>query len=246
MQQMMQDILSEMPASSKHVDRVPALDLPKGPLSTNDQWRSLMWSIDTAQAHGSNALLGLTQALARIIQAEILRGLLFDARSSTRPPSSPDDLLWNSSKPVTADGRSMDDLLSREMGSASLSLAHSAVMPSPWERWRLASAFQNLGPTGKHGVWRQTDNTHAVVWQPWPLAWISNGNHTAMAAIVTHGGVLEVSETLNARDLLQSVYSDGENWIRVADGKRFERVRSLEMAGIFEIGRRLISAPAQV
>lgn len=117
------------------------------------------------------------------------------------------------------------------------------VVAGQWERWRLARALQNLGPNGKHGNWRQTKNTNAVVWQPWPLAWIDNGNHTAMAAILEK---LQVSESLNTTELLMAVYSDGENWIRVDNGEIIEPVRSLAMAGIFEIGRRVVDAPNRV
>ncbi len=63
-----------------------------------------------------------------------------------------------------------------------------------------------------------------------------------MAAIVTHGGTVQVSESLNAKDLLLAVYSDGENWVRIDNGEIIEPVRSLAMAGIFEIGRRLVGA----
>ncbi|WP_366090801.1 DUF6710 family protein [uncultured Dechloromonas sp.] len=148
----------------------------------------MLWNIDTAESHGSKALAGLTQALARIVQAEILQGLLFDAREHRAPANCPETLLWDTTIPLRADGSTMKDLLSHESGEISLDLAHSAIIPQPWERWRLARALQNLGPTGKHGNWRQTHNTHAVVWQPWPIAWIDNGNHSAMAAILTHGG----------------------------------------------------------
>lgn len=234
------------PEDTKQGKRIPVPKFPNGKLSTKDKWISLLWNIDTAESHGSNAMAGLTQSLARIIQAEILQGLLFDAREHRAPASCPETLLWDTTIPLRADGSSMDDLLRHESGEISLNLAHSAIIPQPWERWRLARALQNLGPNGKHGNWRQTTNTHAVVWQPWPLAWIDNGNHSAMAAILTHGGTLEVSESLNAKDLLVSVYTDGENWIRVDNGEPIEPVQSLAMAGIFEIGRRLVGAPKLV
>mgnify|MGYP000104759975 FL=1 len=232
-----------LPEVPKQAEHIPAPKIrKKKKLNTNDKWRSLLWSIDTAEAHGSKAVEGLMQALARIVQAEILQGLLFDARPHRTAPDCPESLLWDSSTPVREDGSTMKHLLRHESGEVSLDLAYSAVIPQPWERWRLARAFQNLGPTGKHGNWRQTDNTHAVVWLPWPLAWIDNGNHTAMAAIVTHGGTVQVSESLNAKDLLLAVYSDGENWVRIDNGEIIEPVRSLAMAGIFEIGRRLVGA----
>lgn len=244
---LMDKFSKELPEIPKQAERIPAPKIrKKKKLNTNDKWRSLLWSIDTAESHGSKAVAGLTQALARIVQTEILQGLLFDAREHRTAPDSPESLLWDFSTPIREDRSTMMDLLRHETGDVSLDLAHSAVIPQPWERWRLARAFQNLGPSGIHGVWRQDDNTHAVVWQPWPIAWIDNGNHSAMAAIVTHGGTLEVSESLDAKDLLLSVYTDGKDWIRVDNGQLIEPVRSLAMAGIFEIGRRLVGAPRLV
>lgn len=244
---LMKEAIEEVSGDTKPAEHIPAPKIrKKKKLNTDDKWRSLVWSIDTAESHGQNALSGLTQALARIIQAEILQVLLFDARPNRTAHDSPETLLWDATIPIRADGSTMEDLLSRESCEISLNLAHSAIIPQPWERWRLARALQNLGPTGKDGNWRQTDNTHAVVWQPWPVAWIDNGNHSAMAAIVTHGGTLEVSESLNAKDLLLSVYTDGKYWIRVDNGEAIEPVRSLAMAGIFEIGRRLVGAPKLV
>lgn len=244
---LMDRLSKSLPEKPKQANRIHAPKIrKKKKLNTNDKWRSLLWSIDTAEAHGSQAVAGLTQALVRIVQAEILQGLLFDAREHRTAPDNPESLLWDLSTPIREDGSTMRDLLTHEPGEISLDLAHSAIIPQPWERWRLARSFQNLGPNGINGVWRQTDNTHAVVWQPWPIAWVDNGNHSAMAALVTHGGTLKVSESLNAKDLLLAVYSNGENWIRVDNGEIIEPVRSLAMAGLFEIGRRLVSAPKLV
>lgn len=243
---LLDEVLKDMPEAPKQPEHIPAPDLPDGNLSPKNKWRSLLWSIDTAESHGPNAVAGLTQVLARIIQAEILQKLIFDARPHRTAPDCPETLLWDLSTPIREDGSKMMDLLRRESGEVSLDLAHSAIIPQPWHRWKLARALQNLGPTGKDGNWRQIDNTHAVVWQPWPIAWIDNGNHSAMAAILTHGGKLQVSESLNAKELLVAVYSDGENWIRVDNGETIEPVSSLAMAGIFEIGRRLVGAPKLV
>jgi hypothetical protein len=244
---LLEEITKDRPEIPKQVESIPPPKLPTGELSTGDQWRSLLWSIDTAESLGSNALSGLTQALARIVQAEILQGLLFDARENQREPNNcPESLLWDPTVSIRSDGSTMNDLLSRETGQMSLDLAHSAVIPETRLTGRLARAFQNLGPTGKDGVWHQTSNTHVVAWKPWPLAWISNGNHTAMAAIVTHGGTLKASEIYDAMDLLLCIYTDGENWIRVDNRESIEPVRSMAMAGIFEIGRRLVGAPKLV
>lgn len=223
--------------------RIPLPKLPNGKLSVQDQWVSLIWNIDTAEAHGKRALNGLTLALTRIIQADILGSLLLDVRVPKLPLYTLDDLLWESKLPVRADGSTMSDLLRRRKRISSQELMHTAVIPKPWEPWRLSRSLENLGPGGSWKEWRQTDNFYAVGWTPWPLVWVSNGNHSTMAAMLTHGGQFKVSECLDAKELLFSVYCDGKNWLRADDDKVIAPVNSLPMAGIFEIGRRLVKAP---
>ena len=242
------DILKTFPDTQskprvEHVPPLPPPKLPLGKLSKKKQWESLIWNIDTAEAHGPQALNGLTLALARIIQANILGGLLLDARPGRTAPDSPDTLLWDASLKIKADGSTMKDLLRPSQKNAPLPMAHTAVIPQPWERWRLSRALQNLGQDGGWGKWRQTENTYSIGWRPWPVVWISNGNHTAMASILTHGGELEVSDWLDAEELLLSVTCNGTNWLRTDDGQTIAPVESLPMAGIFEIGRRLVKTP---
>lgn len=224
--------------------RIPLPELPSDErLSDQERWASLMWNIETAEAHGIRALRGLTLALTRMIQADILEGLLLDARHGARALNSPDELLWDSSLPVCADGSTMHDLLRPRRKIPPQELTQTAVIPQPWERWRMSRALQQLGPGGEWGVWRQTANIHAVGWTPWPLVWIDNGNHSTMAAMLTHGGKLMVSECLDAKALLLSVYCDGADWLSADEGRIIAPARSLPMAGIFEIGRRLVRAP---
>lgn len=223
--------------------RIPQPILPKGKLSDQDQWASLVWNIDTAEANGKRALHGLTLALTRIIQADILESLLLDVRQPNQALDTPNELLWDRKLPVRKDGSTMRDLLRPRRRTSSQELMHTAVIPKPWEPWRLSRSLENLGPGGKWKEWRQTDNFHAVGWTPWPLVWVDNGNHSTMAAILTHGGKFIVSECFDAKELLFSVYCDGKNWLRTDNDKVIAAVNSLPMAGIFEIGRRLVKAP---
>lgn len=225
------------------VTRIPLPKLLKGKLSVQDQWTSLIWNIDTAQAHGKRALNGLTLALTRIIQADILGSLLLDVRQPNQALDTPNELLWDRKLPVREDGSTMRDLLRPRRRTSSQELMHTAVIPKPWEPWRLSRSLENLGPGGNWKEWSQTDNFHAVGWTPWPLVWVDNGNHSTMAAMLTHGGRFTVSECYDAKELLFNVYSDGTNWLRFDDDKVIAPVNSLPMAGIFEIGRRLVKAP---
>lgn len=241
----MQAIIDALPKTRSKVKstRIPLPTLQSGKLSAQDQWKSLIWNIDTAEAHGKRALNGLTLALTRIIQADILQSLLFDVRVPNQAKDTPSDLLWGEHIPIRADGSKMMDLLRRRRRFPARELEHTAIIPRPWEPWRLSRCLEHLGPGGEWNEWRQTKNLCAIGWTPWPLVWVSNGNHSTMAAMLTHGGRFTVSECLDARELLLNVYSDGKSWLRTDDDGLIAPVNSLPMAGIFEIGRRLVKAP---
>lgn len=216
--------------------------ISKGKLTVEKQWASLTWNIDTAEAHGSRALIGLTLALTRIIQADMLNKLLFDVRIGSAEHFSVDDLLWSVDLPIRDDGATIKSMLRKRRNISFIELSHSAVLPQPWKQWRLARSLQKLGKGAEWGEWKQSSNIHAVAWTPWPIVWVDNGNHSTMAAILTHGGQLKASETFDAKELLLSVYTDGINWLRVDNNQAIATVESIAMAAIFEIGRRLIKA----
>jgi len=215
-----------------------------GKLSNKEHWASLMWSINTAEAHGKNALEGLVLALTKIIQAECLGSLLLDGRMGKTGNYSISDLLWDVNLPIRNDGANMMSLLSACSAPPSISLAYGAVIPQAWEPRRMLRALENLGTGGKFGTWKNTPNLNAIAWMPWPLVWVDNGNHSTMAGILTYDGQLDPTKTFDARELLISVYTDGVNWLRVDNDAVIAEVNSLPMAGIFEIGRRLIKTAA--
>jgi hypothetical protein len=242
---LLKEAIKDIPTSNHKTKntRFPIPKLPEGELTVTDKWTSLLWNIKTAEAHGKKALEGLTIALARIIQADILENILFDVRIGSRANDSIETLLWDTKKPIRADGASINSLLRKRRRIAPIELAHTPVIPQPWERWRLARSLQNLGQGAAWGTWKQSYNIYATAWTPWPIVWVDNGNHSTMAAILTHGGELKASESFDAKELLLSVYTDGENWLRVDNDQVIAPVTSLPMAAIFEIGRRLIKAP---
>jgi len=207
-------------------------------LTKDEEWLSLLWMIDTAEAHGKLALHGLTIALARLIQAESLRVLFFDARPHRSPDNDVNDLLWDRNSPISSDGRKIDDLLVRRRGR-NIELGSAAVIVGVWERWRLARALQNLGPSGEWGSWRQDDNHRAVAWYPWPLIWVDNGNHSTTAALLRGGGAMTCEASFDAAPLLRLVSTDGKMWFG-ENRRALGPVRSVPLAGIFEIGRRLL------
>jgi len=241
LQEILKSIRGKHPGRPKPTIRVPIPELPTSrPLTAKEGWKSLCWIVDVATSEGSEALRGLTLGLTRIIQAEILKGLFFDARPGRNVPSSIEDLLWDPSLPFASDGRNLRGLLRRRRTSTAVSIQSSAVIASPWNVQRLVISMQNLGPGLSWKAWRNSDNTHSVAWLPWPLIWVDNGNHTMTTAMLRHGGTLQCSETLDASPLLRAVRTDGENWIRVSDGQPFAEVRSVPMAALLTVGQRLL------
>lgn len=222
-------------------ERIPPPRLPaRGSLTRTQQWRSLLWMIDTAQAHGTNALRGLTIALARMIQADAFRALFFDARPHRSPDGSIDDLLWDRDRPVTRSGSRLEDLLTRRRIRDRIELEATATIAGIWEPWRLARALEHLGSSGSWGSWRQDSNHHAVCWHPWPLVWIDNGNHSATTATLKGGGTLTCEQSFDATPLLRAVTTNGRQWFG-EDRRVLGSVNSLPMAGVIEVGRRLIA-----
>jgi hypothetical protein len=227
---------------TRQPQRVPYPEFPKRQrLNATQRWQSLLWSIDTAEEHGKHALRGLTVALSRIILGQALDTLLLDAREFHKPALDPAALLWDEDLPLTASGQTMRDLTTRLPRSLSVDLNDAAVFPSPWERWRLHGALHNLGTGRAWGSWRQDRNDFGIAWKPWPLVWVSNGNHSTMAAVVRGGGRFKCHEALDFTPVLSAVRTDGISWYRVDNGEELGPVRSMPMAGIFEVGQRLSS-----
>lgn len=230
-----------LPKTGKAVkNRVPPPELRRqGKLSQKDQWRSLLWMIDTAQVHGPNALRTLSVALARIIQVDAFKSLFFDARPHHSSDGSVDDLLWGEETAITKDGRRLGDLLIRRRGRDEINLGRAVVIAKIWEPWRLARAFQCLGRGSTWGPWKQNHNHRAFSWHPWPLVWVYNGNHSSTAANLKGGGILRCEASYDAAPLLALVRTDGVRWFG-ENGMVLGSVHSLPMAGIMEIGRRLL------
>lgn len=226
--------------------RVPYPSLPsKGRLTRAQTWESILWSIDQAEASGKHALRGLAIALSQVIRAQALETLIMDAREYHKPKWGGDDLLWDESLPVNAAGDTRISLLKKAPRTLSAHLNDAIVFPEPWERWRLIRALHNLGEKRPWGPWRQDPNHYGIAWKPWPIVWVVNGNHSTMAALVRGGGKFKCYAAYDFAPVLQAVETDGVNWLRTDTGAILEPVRSLPMAGIFEVGKRLLYPPGQ-
>ena len=244
-------MLAELEALVKSVDGqatrrrlprpIPVPVLGRGRrLGIADQWASLLWSIDTAQEYGKGALRGVALSLARMIQAQTLESLLLDVRRPVRNGMSVDQLLWADDLVLDKNGGTLKTLPRKMRRSGERLMSESLVFPDPWERTRFIKAVGNIGEGLAHGNWRQDANHFGVEWRPWPIFWISNGNHSTMAGLVRSGANFRPYETYDLSPVLRAVKTDGVRWYRSDTNQSFEVVLSMPMAGIFVIGQRLI------
>jgi hypothetical protein len=163
-----------------------------------------------------------------------------DAREFHKPAWDADDLLWDESLPLNVAGDTRASLLVKARRTVSVDLNDAIVFPAPWERWRLFRALQNLGLKRQWGPWSQDSNHFGIAWKPWPIVWVTNGNHSTMAALVRGGGKLKCHATYDFSPVIRAVGTDGVHWFCRDTGAILGPVRSLPMAGIFEIGGRLL------
>jgi|GEM_PF-2786204 len=226
----------------RHAGHVPVPELPpRGPLSSADQWRSIIWSIDSAELHGEASLKGLALAFGKIIQADYLKTLMMDARVRVEPHSDVSVMLWEEDLPLTEKSETLRDLLSVRAGCSPLALSQTIVLSAPWVRYRLFRALENLGKN----PFRQDSNHQATVWLPWPIVWVSNGYHSISVGAMYGSAILDGLDQYDASSLLMAVRPDGKDWLRTHDNSVIAPIHSLAMAAIFEIGRRLLDIHAQ-
>ena len=238
--------LEDSSGSTPRPERVPYPRLPpvaKAPVAR--KWKSLLWSIECAKQHGHDGLRGLAIALSKMIIAEGLEQLVFEAREHSPSGLEAKSLLWASDIPLNDAGDTLQSLLVSKKKRVKVDMNDAIVIPDPWERWRLFGALANLGEDRQWGPWRQDKRNHyGEAWLPWPIVWVSNGNHSTMAGLVRGGGKFKCHDTLDFSPVLKAVTTDGQWWYRTDTGQPFAQVRSLAMAGIFDIGQCLCFAKA--
>lgn len=221
--------------STTVIERIPKPDIAvSGKLGRDDQWKVISWIIDTAEKAGEGALHGLALSFGKIIQGDALRNLLCDSRSPEFERTEA-NLLWDTQLKIASE-KNMLELMSPSITKKTITFSEAVVLANPWEPWRLCRALENLADK----TWIQDENHQATLWTPWPILWISNGNHSVTVGTIYGKGTMTVA-CYDATPLLNSVKTDGKDWIRIEDESAIEPVRSVEMAAIFEIGRRLVS-----
>lgn len=204
------------------------------------KWKSLLWSVECAEQHGEDGLRGLAIALSKMLVADALQALVLEAKEHSACGLDTDALLWDRNVILNVNGDTLTTLMLPKKRRVKVDMNDAIVLPATWERWRFFGALAKIGEGRPWGAWKHDKSNHfAQAWLPWPIVWVKNGNHSAMAGLVRGGGVLTCEEAFDFSPVFGAVTTDGRRWYRADTQKSFANVRSLPMAGIFVVGQRL-------
>lgn len=146
-------------------------------------------------------------------------------------------LFFNSSKPLTQDGKYIYDIIANLNENRTIDLSKDIIFPWPWNVDRLVNCIANIGEDRWGGRWRQDGNHSVFIWLPLGIAWVAGGNHSITAGILKGEGTITTGKIYDISPLYDHVYCDGLYYRRTFDKSIISKVTKPEFAAIFEIGR---------
>jgi len=137
-------------------------------------------------------------------------------------------------------------------GPLMVSLAKDIVLPWPWNHARYVSALAMTGASKQpaipdefprtrwRGAWKYDPMNHSVeVWLPWRIAFVSGGNHSIAAGILSAEGELPADQVYDMSFLFSEMRTNGVDYHCLRTGALLGSAPNPRIAAVFEIGRLL-------
>lgn len=118
-------------------------------------------------------------------------------------------------------------------------LNKDVVVSSPWTNGRLINTISNIG-IDMNNPWKPDSNHYMQTLLPFNISWFRNGYHSGTVGILKQEGVCPANEVFDASKIYNLIHTDGYKFFYTETGKEFSRVRHIEYAAIFELGRLLV------
>jgi hypothetical protein len=208
-----------------------------GRRAQREEFASIMEIARIIARKDPEALPALIKMIGRPAQARVMTKVLRHDQDAEDCEYEERNALFDTTAPITPDGRSLEDLKREVPAPRPLKLGVDLVFPWPWHQGRVIDSLCELRPGGRGGEWRQDRNHAVILWLPLGVGWVFGGNHSITAGIIHARGEVTPEETYDVSRVYKHVVCDGVEYKRVHDGKRIGPVPDLEMAAIFEIGR---------
>lgn len=157
--------------------------------------------------------------------------------------TSPNDKLFISPRALLTDDKwfeeIMEDTRIEKTSAKKINLVNDLILPWPWKVSRLLGAIENIGKYNLWGEWRQDNNHRIEVWLPIGVCFVRSGNHSIATGILQGKGVITKYSTMDLSPIYSLIYTDGICYYRKIDNSFIGKVKNIEFAAIFEIGRKL-------
>lgn len=119
----------------------------------------------------------------------------------------------------------------------SIELKKEVVLPWPWDRRRLLSSMCNFGTELLCGEWKEDKLNHYIeLWLPLGICWVKGGNHSITTGILQGEGYI-TPKVYDISRYYEKVICDGSYYRLKQDNIKLSKVKNIEFATIFEIGR---------
>lgn len=194
-------------------------------------------------------LYDLVRAIMRPVQSDHLLSVAELGRKSTRSVDSMalfgaavTRAIWSQRRAQCEDRQLQEPLV--------VSLAKDIVLPWPWNHARYVAALAMTGASKRpaipddfprarwRGPWKYDPMNHSVeVWLPWRIAFVSGGNHSIAAGILSAEGELPADQVYDMSFLFGEMRTNGIEYHCMKTGALLGPAPDPRIAAVFEIGR---------
>jgi hypothetical protein len=204
-------------------------------------------------------LPGLARALLRPLQSEYLVGVA-ELGQDAYPTIDSHNFFGGALRPYFYEqGHHRARKLESE--PYKLLLGRDTVLPWPWSECRYESALATIGSEKEipgcddyfqpfQGPWVQDANHVVELWLPWGIGFVSGGNHSIAAGILSGEGEIKPSSVYDMSYLFEEIRYDGRGFVDIRSGKQLGPAKSWRIGAAFEVGRMMVEhgirAPAAI
>ena len=192
----------------------------------------------TSPPQQRRALLGLTRlAVQQLLTARLVAVPL----GRTTPTGDPFSGLF--SLPLTLSGTTYDDLLQYAPAQEEVPLGPGLLLTAPWNARRYRRALLRSGPEWRSPVFTPQGDQSSVLYLPWGLLCVDNGNHSAASGWLWGDGVLRPEDTADLSPVLALIELTPRGVVRREDGQLIGSSSEWAALALLGLGQRLCALP---